>query len=92
MIVVLAIFLISNRGAVGVQYWPVGPIGSAALGAIVLIAFGAGALIGLLLTLPGRLGAQRRARRAEKRIAALESRLPSTAPAAATTQALSRQR
>lgn len=92
MIVVLAIFLISNRGAVGVQYWPVGPIGSAALGAIVLIAFGAGVLIGLLLTLPGRLSAQRRARRAEKRAAALESRLSATAPTAGATQALSHQR
>lgn len=76
------------------NYWPFGAIGSAALGAIVLIAFGAGVALGLVLTVPQRIGALRRARRAEKRVAALEQRQAATGPTTpvSTTPALSHQK
>ena len=51
-------------------------------GAVVLAVLVLGFLLGLLFHLPGRLSANRRAKRAEKRNAELESRqvLPPAAP------------
>lgn len=66
------IFLLSNRASTPVSFWPFGTLGSAALGAIVLIAFGLGLLVGMLIQVPHRLRAHRRAKRAEKQLAALQ--------------------
>ncbi|OYV33684.1 MAG: hypothetical protein B7Z81_11025 [Acidocella sp. 20-61-6] len=74
IILALVIFLLSNRGAVDLGYWPFGFVVAVPLGAIVLVALILGVLLGLLLHLPRRLAAQRRARRAEKRAAELENR------------------
>ncbi len=76
------IFLLSNRGAVDIGLWPFGFVASLPLGAVVLAVLVLGFLLGLLFHLPGRLSANRRAKRAEKRNAELESRqvLPPAAP------------
>ncbi|HEX7390047.1 MAG TPA: lipopolysaccharide assembly protein LapA domain-containing protein [Acidiphilium sp.] len=68
-------FLLSNRHPAPVSFWPFGPIGSAATGAVVLIAFAIGVLAGMLIHLPHRLRASRRARRAEQQVAALQARV-----------------
>ncbi len=62
VLLALVIFLLSNRGPVGIGLWP--------FGALVI-----GFLGGLAAHLPKRYGAQRRAKRAEKRVAELEGRL-----------------
>ena len=52
------------------------------LGAVVLVIFVAGLLLGMAFQLPQRLAAGRRAKRAERRVAELEARLvPPPAPA-----------
>ena len=56
-------------------FWPFGFVLAAPLGAVVLVALVAGFLAGLAAHMPKRLGAQRRARRAEKRVAELEGKL-----------------
>jgi uncharacterized integral membrane protein len=77
---VLVVFLLSNRGAVGLGFWPFGFVLAVPLGAVVLVALVVGFLAGMALHLPKRLGAQRRARRAEKRVAELEGKLAQPAP------------
>jgi len=82
---VLVVFLLSNRGAVALGFWPFGFFLSVPLGAVVLLALVVGFLGGLAAHLPKRLGAQRRAKRAEKRVSELEGKLaqpalPSIAP------------
>lgn len=67
------IFLLSNRADALVSFWPFGGLGSAALGAIVLIAFGLGVFVGLMIHVPHRMRASRRARRAEREAAALRA-------------------
>ncbi len=81
-LLVLLVFLLSNRGAVALGFWPFGFVLAVPLGAVVLVALVVGFLGGLVAHLPKRLGAQRRARRAEKRVAELEGRLAQPAPAA----------
>jgi uncharacterized integral membrane protein len=75
LLLVLIIFLLSNRGPALVGFWPFGFLGALPLGAVVLAALVLGFLGGLAAHLPKRLGAHRRARRAEKRAAELEARL-----------------
>ncbi len=74
-LLVLVVFLLSNRDPVALGFWPFGLVLSVPLGAVVLVAVVAGFLGGLAAHLPKRLGAQRRARRAEKRVAELEGKL-----------------
>lgn len=63
-------FLLSNRVAVQVGFWPFGSM-SAWLGPIVVLALAVGLFIGLFLALPGYWHWRRRARAAEKRLAEL---------------------
>ena len=64
-LLVLVVFLLSNRDSVGLGFWPFGFVLAVPLGAVVLVALVVGFLGGLAAHLPKRLGAQRRARRAE---------------------------
>jgi uncharacterized integral membrane protein len=75
LVILLAVFLLSNRETVPVTYWPFGlvvglPLGGIGLGALVL-----GFILGMVFHLPRRLSAGARARRAEKRVQELEARL-----------------
>ncbi len=70
----LAVFLLSNRDAVSLGFWPFGFVLALPLGAVVLVLFVLGFLVGLLFHLPARLAATRRAKRAERRVAELEAR------------------
>ncbi len=72
------IFMLSNRDLVPMGFWPFGVTVAAPFGAVVLGALLIGFLCGLLAHLPKRFGAQRRAKRAEKRVAELEGRLAAT--------------
>ncbi len=75
----LVIFLLSNRLAVPVGFWPFNLAISLPFGAVVLAALLLGFFAGLLAHLPKRLGAARRAKRAEKRVAELEGKLAAPA-------------
>ncbi len=75
MLVILVVFLLSNRSAVPLGFWPFPLVMTAPLGAVVLVVLFAGFLGGFAAALPKRYGAQRRAKRAEKRVAELEGRL-----------------
>lgn len=66
----LVVFVLSNRVAVQVGFWPFGVV-SAWLGPVVVIALAIGLFIGLFLALPGHWHWRRRARAAEKRLAEL---------------------
>ncbi len=79
-LLVLAVFLLSNRDAATLGFWPFGYVLSLPMGAIILIVLAVGFLAGLVVHWPGRLAAQRRARRAEKRNAELEARLAAPPP------------
>ncbi len=70
----------SNRDAVALGFWPFGFVVSLPLGAVVIAVLILGFVTGLLFHLPGRMTAQRRAKRAEKRNAELESRLAPAPP------------
>jgi putative membrane protein len=72
----MVVFLLSNQGNAMVGFWPFGTLGAAPLGAIVLIAFAIGVLIGMLLLVPHRFRAHRRARRAEKQVVAMQAAQP----------------
>jgi uncharacterized integral membrane protein len=76
VLIALVIFLLSNREPTIIGFWPFGTLGSAALGAVVLIAFALGMLIGMVLLIPHRMRAHRRARRAEKQVAAMQASQP----------------
>lgn len=82
VILLLVIFLLSNRLPVDVWFWPLGPLASLPMGAVVLVALVLGFVLGLLFHLPQRLSAGRRAKRAERRVAELEARqsVPPVAP------------
>lgn len=67
--------MLSNRTPVAMGFWPFALSLSVPFGGVVLAALVVGFLAGLLAHLPKRFGAQRRARRAEKRVAELEGRL-----------------
>jgi len=76
LLLVLVLFFLSNRQAVDLNYWPFGiVIVGVPLAAVVLIALAAGFLAGLAVHLPKRVGAHRRARTAEKKVAELEGKL-----------------
>lgn len=81
MILALVILLLSNRMFVTVMFWPFGGV-QLALGGVVIGALVGGFVIGLLFHLPHRIRLSRRAKRAEKRAAELETKLapPSAAP------------
>ncbi len=79
-LLVLVVFLLSNRDGVALGFWPFGLFVTVPLGAVVLVALVIGFLSGLVAHLPRRMSAGRRARRAEKRVAELEGKL--AAPAA----------
>ncbi len=68
------IFLLSNRVAVDIGFWPFGFLAALPLGAVVLAVLVLGFVLGLLFHLPGRVSANRRAKRAERRNAELEAR------------------
>ncbi len=55
-------------------YWPFGFVLTVPIGAVVLVVLVLGFLAGLLAHLPGRISAKRRAKRAERRVAELETR------------------
>ncbi len=73
VILLLAIFLLSNREAVPVGFWPLGTLAELPLSVVTLVALVLGVLVGLLWHLPARMGATRRAKRAEKQIASLQA-------------------
>jgi uncharacterized integral membrane protein len=77
LLLILVIFLLSNRGAAMVGFWPFGFLVSLPLGAVVIAALILGFLGGLAAHLPKRFAAHRRAAKAEKRAAELEARLAS---------------
>lgn len=66
----LVVFLLSNRVAVQVGFWPFGVM-SAWLGPVVVVALAVGLFVGLFMALPGHWRWRRRARAAEKRLADL---------------------
>jgi hypothetical protein len=55
-------------------YWPFGFVLTVPIGAVVLVVLVLGFLAGLLAHLPGRISAKLRAKRAERRVAELETR------------------
>ncbi len=69
------VFLLSNRDAVALGFWPFGFVVSLPLGAVVLVVLALGFFAGLAFHLPTRMSASRRAKRAEKRNVELEARL-----------------
>ncbi|HQT88876.1 MAG TPA: lipopolysaccharide assembly protein LapA domain-containing protein [Acidiphilium sp.] len=73
VILLLAIFLLSNREAVPVGFWPLGTLTELPLSVVVLVGLVLGVLVGLLWHLPARMGAMRRAKRAEKQIASMQA-------------------
>jgi uncharacterized integral membrane protein len=75
LLLVLAVFLLSNRGPAVLGFWPFGLMLTVPLGAVVIAALVIGFLAGLAAHLPKRLAANRRANRAEKRAGELETRL-----------------
>ncbi len=80
----LVLFFLSNRQPVDLNYWPFGiVIVAVPLAAVVLIALAVGFLAGLAAHLPKRVGAHRRAQKAEKKVAELEGKLaaPPAVPA-----------
>lgn len=68
------VFLLSNRAAAPVGFWPLGQVAAWPLGGVVLVALVLGFLLGLAFHLPHRFALNRRAKRAEKRVAELEAR------------------
>jgi uncharacterized integral membrane protein len=74
IILALVIFLLSNRVPVDIGFWPFGQVATLPLGAVVLAVLVLGFLLGLAFHLPHRFALNRRAKRAEKRVAELESR------------------
>jgi len=79
---VLVLFFLSNRQPVNLNYWPFGiVIVGVPLAAVVLIALAAGFLAGLAAHLPKRVGAHRRAAKAEKKVAELQDKLAAAPPA-----------
>lgn len=70
VILVLVVFVLSNRVPVLIGLWPFGAM-SAWLGPVVVIALAVGLFVGLFLALPGYWHWRRRARAAEKRLAEL---------------------
>ena len=83
MILALVVFVLSNRVPVAVSLWPFGLIASLWLGPVVLGTLVLGFLLGLLFHLPARISAGRRAKRAEKRADALQSKPMVPPPGAA---------
>jgi uncharacterized integral membrane protein len=81
VLLVLVVFLLSNRDPVALTYWPFGMVLTVPIGAVVLVTLVIGFFAGLLAHLPKRLGAHRRAKRAEKRVAELEGRQAAPPPA-----------
>jgi len=76
LILALVLFFLSNRQAVDLNFWPFGiVVVGVPLAALVLIALAVGFLGGLAAHLPKRFSAQRRAAKAEKRVADLEGKL-----------------
>ncbi len=75
LLLVLVIFLLTNRGQVGLGFWPFPTLIFVPLGGVILLALALGFVLGILFHLPRRLGANRRAKRAETRNAELEARL-----------------
>jgi uncharacterized integral membrane protein len=73
VLLALVIFLLSNRGAVALSFWPFGAV-ELPLGAVLPAVLILGFLLGLLFHLPHRFAAGRRAKRAEQRVAELEAR------------------
>ncbi len=80
ILLVLAVFLLSNRDPASLEFWPFGFVVALPLGAVVLVLFVLGFLFGLLFQLPARLAATRRAKRAERRVAELEAQAARTPP------------
>jgi uncharacterized integral membrane protein len=78
VLLILVVFMLSNRDPVAMGFWPLAVTVSVPFGAVVLGALLVGFLAGLLAHLPKRFGAQRRAKRAEKRVAELEGKLAAT--------------
>jgi uncharacterized integral membrane protein len=91
LLLVLVVFLLSNRGPVSLGFWPVGLMLTVPLGAVVIAALVVGFLAGLAAHLPKRLAANRRANRAEKRAGELESRLAASQVQTAQLQSDGRQ-
>ena len=71
VIVAAATFAVANRDWVTVNFWPFDPI-NVPLGATVLVALGLGLIAGAALMSLSRMRARWRARRSERRAAALE--------------------
>ena len=71
-------FLLSNMASVNLDFWPFGGLSGPPIGAIILAFAVLGFLLGILFHLPTRIATTRRAKRAERRNAELEARLPPT--------------
>lgn len=69
------IFGLSNRAPVEIGFFPFGALDFPWLGLFILLVFAAGFVFGLMFHLPPRLAAHRRARRAERRAAELETKI-----------------
>ncbi len=76
------LFFLSNRQPVDLNYWPFGiVIVGVPVAAVVLMALAVGFLAGLVAHLPKRMGAHRRAQKAEKQVAELQGKLAAAPPA-----------
>jgi uncharacterized integral membrane protein len=74
LLLILVLLLLSNRGDVKLAFWPFFNA-SLPLGMVLVALPMLGFLAGLIFHMPTRLGATRRAKKAEKRNAELEARL-----------------
>jgi uncharacterized integral membrane protein len=75
LLLILVVFLLSNRGPVVLGFWPFGLLVTLPIGAVVIAVLIIGFLGGLAAHLPKRFAAHRRASKAEKRAGELETRL-----------------
>jgi uncharacterized integral membrane protein len=80
-ILLLVVFVLSNRVPVLLGMWPFGTA-TVWLGPVMVGALAVGVLLGLLAHLPTHISLRRRARNAEKRVAQLTSPQDSAKPPA----------
>jgi uncharacterized integral membrane protein len=80
VILVLAIFLLSNRDMAALGFWPYAVLVRVPVGAAMLAMLAIGFLLGIAFHLPKRMSATRRAKRAEQKAAAFEQARPPAAP------------
>jgi uncharacterized integral membrane protein len=75
LLVLLALFAVSNTAVVPIGLWPTGWLVDAPVSAAILVGMAGAFVVGGLVVWVGRVGERRRLRRAEARVAALQAEL-----------------